>query len=322
MKQLQSYYSVVMRADFGIYQMRMLLQVVRRCRQITQHADLSRLAQAYCTDGINLNFAIPVQELIGPRTHNYAGFHRQIERMLTDKQLLCSYYDSTKHIWRATQLFYNVEHDEKAGILRFSVAKWLVDYIVDFRNGGYRAYDFEKAMSLRNPNAARLYLLVASVTKPFTVSPGALREMLGIPDKFRRDYDLDRRVLQPAMAELERRGYNGFTYKFIREFPQKKKSKIIGISFFPVKRENKNISELRREYEKILPDTLTNYLQLSCGFSVHEISAQKLIFADFIKLANWQEVLGDIIDRARRKRKNHGYIIQAMKSELRAHGGS
>lgn len=316
MKQAQSYYSVIMHADFTIYQMRMLLIVVRRLRSLTSAIINKQLASSYCTDGVHLNFAVPIRMLVG-NSHNYDSFKASMRSMIAERNVAVEHYDYELKVWRTAVLFDSVELHEKEGVLHFSVNKWIIDYICDF-SGGYRIYDFENAMSLRNPNSARLYLLCSSVNKPFYASFGELKKMLGVGSSYSRFSDFERRVLRPSAHELEVRGFNGFRYDVVRSIAGSKKSPVVGVRLFPVKRELKNISELKSEIVNNMPAELSSYLITNCGFSVHEVSANKATLMSFAGLNNWQEIFINIIDRARRKRKNHGYIINALKSELKS----
>lgn len=315
MKQAQSYYSVIMHADFSIYQMRMLLTVVKRTRALTSAIINKQISSSFCTDGVHLNFAVPFKDLVG-NSHNYDSFKQSIRKMMKEKPLVVERYDADNKIWQAAVLFDSVDLLEREGILKFSVNKWVVDYICDLR-GGYRVYDFENAMSLRNPNAARLYLLCSSMSAPMTASFEELRKMLGLSEHYQRIGDFERRVLIPSAKELEDRGFNGFSYEIIRKFPSKK-ARAVGFRLMPIKREDRNISEVKHEVDKALPETLVAYLMTNCGFSMQEISANQKTFGEFVSLEGWQELFINIVDRTRRKRKNHGYLVNALKSEVRA----
>lgn len=314
MKQAQSYYSVILHADFSIYQMRMFLLVVRRLRSLTSAVINRQIASSYCTDGVHLNFAVPIRLLVGS-SHNYDAFKSSMRSMIASRNVVVEHYDCQEKIWRTAVLFDSIELHEREGVLKFSVNKWVVDYICDMR-GGYRVYDFENAMSLRNPNSARLYLLCSSISRPFTASFAELKKMLGVGSAYSRFSDFERRVLRPSASELENRNFNGFRYEVIRSVEHSKKAPVVGVRLWPIKREVKNISDVKKEIVESLPSELSAYLISNCGFSVHEISANKATLKSFSKLPGWQDKFVDIIDRARRKRKNHGYIINALKNEI------
>lgn len=320
MKQVQSYNSVVMRGDFSIYEMRILLHIVRRAQPLYQgrkYADV--LKRGVCTDGINMNFALPLADLLGRKSHNYEPLKQAIREM--EREWHVEYYDSNKHIWHASTIIYNVSIEERAGMMRFSAPRWLIDYIADFRNGGYRIYDFETAMGLRNINAARLYLLMCSQEQARTIPIDELKKMLGVENKYKQTTDFVRRCIEPAKEELERKKANGFVYSLKRE-GDRPKGKVVAIIFKPIKREqrDRNISTQMEEMKSKVNDALMNYMSYQLHFTFKELNSNAKTLEAFCKIENWQVKFGDIVDRARRKRKNKGYIIAAMKHECELHG--
>lgn len=318
MKQVQSYYSVIFKYRFNIYEMRILLKIVQRARIVTlnkgKYSDF--LKKAYSSDGINVNFAFSVEELRGSRTHNYEPLKAALRHMRDE--WVVEYYDKSSKIWRYTSIISNIELDEGNGMVRFTCAKWLLDFILDFRNGGYREYDFDIAMSLHNPFATRFYLITCSQTSTQTWRLDSLRSILGLKDKYPRTYDFMRRVIDPAMKELEKRNVNGFKYEYCRQYSFAEKKYIELIKIIPIKRGNKeiNISEQITEYNKNVPELVTLYLSQSFGFSWKELKPNQKLLHDFTLLDNWQSKFYEICERTRRKRKNHGYMIQAWRSHL------
>lgn len=318
MYQAQSYYSVILKGHFNVYEMRILLKIVQRARLATKEKGKysEYLQRAYSSDGINLNFAIPFQELIGGSTHNYGPIKKAVENL--EKNWHVEYWDRENKTWHLTSMINNVSMDYRFGILQFSCAKWLIDYILDFKNGGYRYYDFERAFSMRNPFAARLYLITCSMTTPLTFRIENIKEVLGVKDRYPRFHDFIRRVIEPSMKEIEDKGGNGFRYEIIRKFKDRPRSEPIAIKLIPVKREKKdlNIGQQIGEYKKKVPDIMTLYMSQQLGFSYKELKYNEDTLHAFSLLDNWQAKLYEIVDRCRRKRAGHGYIIGAIKSVI------
>lgn len=324
MYQAQSYYSTLLRGDFSVYEMRILMKIVQRTRLVThakgqKYTDI--IKRPFSADGLNLNFSVPVVEIVGKKSHNTAPLKAAIRHISKDWHV--EYYDKEKREWHETSVIYNVAIEERTGILRFSCAKWLVDYICDFQLGGYREYDFELAMSLSNPNAARMYLLTCSQNKPIPYSIDFLKKTLGVSGKYSRVSEFIRRVIKPAAEQLEKREMNGFTYKPVHRFKDKPKSEIIGLEIIPVKREKRSVN-ITKQVEDLninVPTIITAYLVQSFQFTYIELIRNKATLQAFSVLADWQEKFFNICERTRRYRKNHGYIIQAMKNEIKAISG-
>lgn len=316
MRQAQSYYSAVFKGKFSTYEMRILFKIVQRARGLmkSQGRYSDFMNRAYKTDGFNLVMAFPVSELIGGKSHNWDAIKSAVRGL---KAWHVEFYDIVKREWHIGSMVDNATLKEREGILVVSVSQWLVDFLCDFRNGGYREYTFEIAMSMRNPYAARFYVLTASMNKPFVYSFDFLREVMGVKDKYPRAHDFIRRVVEPAARELEERGANGFRYEIERQFKEKPRSKVIGLKIIPVKRElrESRIEDQRMDLAAAVPSSIRNFLASQFGFSFKELRGNKETLAAFCGLDGWQDRLLDITERARRLGKNHGYIIAAMKSE-------
>lgn len=319
MEQAQSYYSLLMRGRYTAYEVRIMLKIVESTREIVntrgKYSDF--LKSGFSLDNFNLNYAIPIKDIIGSKTHNYKPIYAAVEKL---KHWDIEYYDKEAKKWYSTTMIYNIILEEGSGLLRFSCSKWLIDYITDFRNGGFRVYDFEAAMKLRNPFSARLYMLCSSMSKKIRYQMQGLREVLGIRNKFKLTADLERRVLKRAQKDMEALGINGFNYEIIRENPKNPRSKPLYIDISPVKRQKKerNIGEQLAEAKKEIPELLYNYLTVQLGFSGSEMVWNKQTICNFIKIGDWQTRLQNIVTRARRGRKGHGYIIQGLKDEYAA----
>ena len=169
-------------------------------------------------------------------------------------------------------------------------------------------------MSLKTSNAVRMYMLTCSMTRPISYSVEFLKEVLGVPGMYTQTRDFIKRCIEPAAKELEDAGVNGFS--FSPEYDGRKVAKIL---LRPVTRAKKSRKELTAMagLSAWCPPAMKNYLMMSCGFTSRELSANKTTLFEFSKLQGWQDVLLMIIERQRRKRKSKGYIIAAMKLEIK-----
>lgn len=316
MRQAQSYYSTIFKGRFTTYEMRIMFKIVQRARELmkSQGRYSDFMTRAYHTDGFNLVMAFPVSELIGGRTHNWASIKNAVRAL---KSWQVEFYDKDRKEWHIGSMVDNATLKERDGVLVVTCSQWLIDFITDFRNGGYREYTFEIAMSFHNPFAARFYILTASLNKPFVYPLDALREIMGVKDKYSRVHDFLRRVVDPAMSELEAKQANGFKYELVRRFKDKPKSEVTGLLIIPVKRELREQAVERQyaDFDKAVPSSIRNFLSSQLHFSWKELRGNKDTLAAFCSLDGWQDKLLDITERCRRLGKNHGYIISAMKSE-------
>lgn len=323
MEQLQSYYSVILRQSFGIYQMRMFLRVVNRARIITAHKKgLLDYSQGVNVAGFRNFFSVPLSEIAG-NTHNYGPLKKNLEAMVKNGDYCVEYYDKQRRQWHIGHMFEDITIDYARSVLNFSVPTWLVQYICDFGNGGYRKYNYEAAMSLSNPYAARLYLLMSSALKPIQYNDiEGLKKILGLSGKYPRVSEFVRKILLPAAEELKKKNLNGYNVEIMHQSREAKRGRIVGLAFFPVKRERKefNISEQIDDIKKQVPAEMVDYLLQNCHFSVREVAGKnKEYLVKFSLIPDWPSKFQEIIERARRKHKNHGYIISAIKAEVVQH---
>lgn len=318
MQQAQSYYSVLFRGRWSIYEARIVVKIVQRARELMKsqgrYADF--VQKAYRLDGVNVVMAFAVKELAGSTTHNYEPIKEAVRNL---KKWQVEYYDKEAKTWHIASMLDNATLNEHEGILTITCAQWLLEFITDFRNGGYRSYCFEKAMSMRNPFSARMYMLTASMTKPITYQIESIRQVLGVEGSHKRLHDFLRRVIDPAMKELEAKKANGFCYEIIRKYKDRPKSEATAIKIIPIKREGKDMAADNRIEDLLasVPSSLAQFLNVSCKFSYREMTSNKETLEAFAKVDGWQNKLVDIVDRARRKGKNHGYIIAAMKGHVK-----
>lgn len=315
-EQAQSYYSVQLRRKMTAYEMRLYLQIVRRAKALLYSADNLRhwLKAKPNTRCLNLDFAIPIKDIVG-RTNNYSKLYNALKQI---NSLSVEHYDKATRTWRYASFMENIEVRGKEGVIAWTTPKWVMDYITDFaQNGGFVTYDYEHAMSLRNPFAARLYLLLSSQKTKVRYNYPLLKKVLGLDGKYKRFNDFEKRVLEPAKKELEERGYNGFEYEAVRKYG-KSKTEVLAIDFRPIIREKaRTVKEMADEIRQNLSDELISYFAFNLGFTSNELKGKNAVtIKAFTALDGWHERLTDIVTRARKKARNHGYIVNAMKKEI------
>ena len=209
---------------------------------------------------------------------------------------------------------YNIVLEEGSGILRFSVAHWLVDYILDFTRGVCR-YDLQVALSFRSAFVARLYMLCAGQTRKFAVSIEFLKQFLGVEEKYKQTAMFLRRCIDPAVKEIEKKNVSGFRYETVAG----QRGKIEKLVIIPVKRGQEAERRIlgQGSLSVFAPSLLIQYLTIYCGFSRRELSANKEVLGELGKKENWQEIITRIVKFARAKDNPKRYIIGSLKKELK-----
>lgn len=312
MEQIQSYYSAMVKHRFTTYEVRLLLKIVNQSQiYLCGKGKYKDIMKGLRMNGRNLDFAFAVKDIAG-NTHNYAPLKEALDGL---QNLYVEYWDSDKRIYRKSSIIFNVEIQEQSGIIKCSAAEWFINYMLDFKNGGVRVYDFEKAMSLKSVYATRMYMIVSSLNKGISYRYKEFREVLGLGDKYKRLNDFCKKVMDVARDELEKKGMNGFRYKLVKEVDGHKGAEVRRIEIYPVKRELKDRDISKQIGEFKIPDMIKQYLSIQMDFTGRELASFAPFLDKFCRLEKWQDKFFEIVDRTRRLGKNHGYLIQAVKNE-------
>lgn len=311
--QSQSLVSTLMRARMGVYETRVFMRVVEKCQVLLPTSPFAALPYEV-PGGWSYQFAFTLSSLTS--SHNYKYVKTACENL---KNITVQSYDITQKQWKMAGLITQARIDEQSGILKVEVADWVCQAIIDFRQG-WRTYDIENAMRIRNPFALRMYLITCTQTATLKFSIGYIKGLLLGQDSnaYSNNGDFVRKVLAPAAKELERLNLNGFSYETMKANGAGK-GKIEKVKIIPVKRERKstaNVSETRKEMALRVPESMLQYLSLQCGFTTRELSGKNLVtLANFAKLPNWEYKFISIVTRWRKHRYGHGWLINAMKRE-------
>lgn len=311
--QSQSLVSTLMRARMGVYETRVFMRIVEKCQVLLPSSAFAALPYEV-PGGWSYQFAFTLSSLTS--SHNYKYVKTACENL---KNITVQSYDITKKQWKMAGLITQARIDEQSGILKVEVADWVCQAIIDFRQG-WRTYDIENAMRIRNPFALRMYLITCTQTATLKFSIGYIKGLLLGQDTkaYSNNGDFVRKVLSPAAKELERLNLNGFSYETMKANGAGK-GKIEKVKIIPVKRERKstaNVSETRKEMALRVPESMLQYLSLQCGFTTRELSGKNLdTLANFAKLTNWEYKFISIVTRWRKHRYGHGWLINAMKRE-------
>lgn len=307
MNVIQSYLTTIMKGDFSVYEIRIFMKVVELANSVIKGTRIApKIGKAICADGINCNLSFPIRDVLTDGSNSYDRIKKALQALL---KKVVQIYDPDKGIWKAATLINNIKVGEHDGLIRFTVPKWLLEYILNMCKG-FSRYDLENALSLTSTYAVRFYWLVSSQVEPIDYTLPLLKEMLGCQAHYKSNKDFIKRCVEPARKMLQNKNLNGFNYSKVIE-----KHKIQSLRIVPVKREERKPEELtaRATLSAWCHPLLRQYLSFNCGFRAGELSANKVTLFNFSKLANWQDMLVRIVNRQRKARAGKGYIIAAMK---------
>ena len=141
MEQKQSYLSTVVKGDMNLYEVRIFMLIVEQAQAVIEGEKLKDIiGKAFSSDHLNINFSVQMKRLVANR-HHYDVVLDACEKL---SKRFVKIRDEQGKRRLMTPFLYNIILEEGSGILRFSVAHWLVDYILDFTRGVCR-YDLQVA---------------------------------------------------------------------------------------------------------------------------------------------------------------------------------
>lgn len=309
MELTQSFLLSVTRVRLSLYEQRILTKIVEHGQSVLK--GLSTLQYKFVTNPFdNETIEVPIRYILTDGSKDYKKVIDACKALMSRK---FEFYDPNIKTYYADTCIHNVKHVTGSGKVSFMVSRVLFDVMFDFALG-YKKYDLEKALSLPTPYAVRMYVLLNGQTTPLTWEIAKLKEMFGVADKYKQTRDFIKKVIEPARVALVNNSCNGFTYSRVIEG-----RKVTHLRLFPVK-----IKEAEQvTYSDLSKEGLVNYkavqmiLRDECGFTFKEMNANRVTLMQFSQLVNAIDVLDAIKERARRKRMDKGYIINAMKAEIR-----
>lgn len=309
MEIVQSFIYSVARVKLGLYEQRILLKVIEHAQIVLKGKLIKNMLFRMEHDLDNVKIDLPVRYIMQDGSKHYELI-KDAARSLMGRRF--EYFDTRCNAWYSSPLIYNVAYVQGSGLLSFYVSKMLFDVALDFTKG-FCKYDLETALNLSNPHAVRLYALLSNQTKPIRFTIEDLKKMFGVQDKYKQTRDFIKKVIDPAKQCLDAAGCNTFEYSRVWDV-----RKVVQLQFKPIRTRKETAEELAAKINmKRLVDQEILVVMISyMGFSTKELSAHKILLNKYCKLPFAQENIYSIERRFRKGKKNKGYVIAAIRSEV------
>lgn len=310
MKLTQSFVFSVAAGDASLYELRIIYKIVECAQPVLKGLYLAQNLTQLSHNYDNVHIKLPISALVADTTHNYEVVRAACRSLMTK---IYEIWDDSNQSYFATPLIYNFYTRKGEGVLHFYVARRVFDAILDFRRG-YCQFELNIANSIKSANAARMYILMCSQPAPISFTIEYLKKMFGVTDKYKQTRDFIKRVVEPARKELDSMHVSSFAYE-----PIKTGCKITSIRFTPIHRRERTTEELAAMVSvTALVDTEVRIFLINAfGFTVKELGAHKVLLEQFCKLPYKFDVLYSLRDRVKRKNKSKGYVIEALRSEVK-----
>lgn len=310
----QNFLVTVMRGKFSLYEVRLFCCIVMHANSKLNGKKISDfLGTSVSADGLNCNMRIPFSAILTAGSKDGSKVLEAANSLVNKK---IEFFDTSKgkYIYHSDHLINNVRHVDGSGILEFTVSTWLLEYILDFMNGNFSLYSFENALKIPTSYGVRMYWLTCSLTGPVNYPIRMLRDILGCGDKYSNSKDFVRCCIEQPRQLLEKMHLNGYNYQRSAERGSK-----AFIHFMPVKREDKTANQIMTAYGGItwIKAPLRQYLTTQAEFTSRMFKVHQELMVQFGALKGYEDKIVSIVERSRRRRGGPGYIINAMKSEVR-----
>lgn len=329
---IQSFKMTTIRNNFGLYGQRTITRLVEASQHLLEGKTIGDCLTYHVEKSLwgDIRVKMPISAIL--RKGDEAN-HPEAKRQLKKLVSLPLEYEAPNGDWICTTLISKVIFSKSSGEATLTIQPEIWEAILDFSKG-FRRFEIEKALDLRSANSMRLYQLLSGQTKPLSYNLEALKKMLGVEKKYNRPYDFIKRVITPAKEELDKVSPYSFDFKLIKESKiGRGKETIIGITFYPYFIPDHRDLELaqREEFGKLkktfpgvlsIPTSIEKYLIHTAGFTKKGLENNKdLILHAINHITNFEsDFLRKVVGNSRKAKNPQGYILKAIKGELKEHG--
>lgn len=310
MEIIQSFIYSFARVKLSLYEQRIMLKIVEQAQIYIKGMWLRENMCRVPHEGSNIEISLVVKDILSEGSKHYEDV-KQAVKALEKRQF--EYYDSEDKTWHLTPIIYNARIRVGTGVVKFYVADIIYDCILDFTKG-FSKYNLEKALQLDSPYAVRLYALLCAQNRPQTYRVDDLKKMFGVESKYDQTADFIKKVIRPAQAKLNAMGMNSFNFEKLTVGRQ-----IVAIIFTPVKHEEHAAAQVlaKLPLSAVVLKELKIVLLQKFGFSSRELSAHKELLDHFGRIPQWFNKLMDIEHRMHKGDKSKGWVIQAIRGEVK-----
>lgn len=312
---IQSYIFTVAKYDFSIYEKRILYRQIEIEQELLENKRISEGVSIDTTVWGNKRYTIPLRLLLkDDEDKNYIQITKAFDSLL--KKTIMYEDDSVKEGFGIIQE-YRIE--KRSSYISWVAHPRIVEATMNFAKG-FRKYELKTAMQFESVYSMRFYELLSNQKRPLSYSINQLKEMFQLENKYKQVNDFTKRVIDAAKTELDTKSPYTFTYS-----PIKHGRKITGFTFFPVYQpEHRDEALEKAELQKRVSPAwditrpFLAYLKHEFEFTTQEIQQHIELFATA------QNTIDDIMlflskvkARANRAKNKKGYLINAIKLELK-----
>lgn len=326
----ESFVIATVRNSYGIYAQRTIIRLIEASQSLLEGKHLGDCIKYKIDQDLfgHRRIIMPISAILaeGDKS-NYTEAKKQLKSLV---QIPLEYEDSKQ--WFVVPLLSMVKFDKVNGDAIIEVQPEVWQAMLDFSKG-WRRFELDKALKLKSTYSIRLYQLLSGQENPISYTLVNLKKMLGVEKKYTRPLDFINRVIIPAKEELDRVSPYTFDFKpFLERKSNKGRAGITGITFFPLYQpkhrdkalaEKEDLNNLDRKYPgvAVIPMATENYMIHSLEFTRKGLDNNKeLILQGLAHIEEFDTFLRKLAPTSRKAKNRQGYILNAIKSELKSKG--
>lgn len=311
----ESYIMAISKAHLTTYEARLLLMAINSGQVLLKNRTLSHEHGVLQHSFNMVELVVPIRDITTDKGQHYEHVIRAAQELTRKNFTWRDDLGANKGHWVTFPWILRAEHIAKSGSVKLILDKRFYDALYNF-TFGYCKFDLERALKFKTAAAARLYPLINTQRNPITYPIDAMKEWLGVADKYQRGNDFVKRIIEPAKKEMDASEGNTFTYTLRRGL----NNKITHITITTLCRateaeKNASVGAMKEWLGRDLMLLLLHH----GGFTSMQVQRNKKVLERFADVPDAVDRLCDIVTRARKRRPANlqGYIINAIKDELK-----
>lgn len=322
---IQSYLFTITRGNFSIYEKRIMYKIIEALQYQLQGQTIKTFKKIENSDYKEITITIK-DMLQSEKDKN----HFQLKKAL--KSLSNRTYDKeTNNITNTTdknnaknwELIRLIDRPKiiNGETMKFEIHEDVFNAIFEFAKG-YRQFELKTILSLKSIYSMRLYELISKQTSPKIYSIETLKYIFELENKYKKNNDFIKRIIEPAQQELNEKSPYSFDWK-----PNEGRT-ITHITFIPKKittnqddkLEEKRLSK-RINPSMIISKEITKTLKEYYDFTDQEIKNNIPFLKEYITHLDLKNKLSELKRRSETEPKTtkQRWIIGILKKELSNH---
>lgn len=319
---IQSYLFTITRNNFTVYEKRIMYKIVESLQYQLQGQTIKTFKKIENSDYKEITIIIK-DMLLSEKDKNHTQLKQALKSLSNrtyDKETNNINNSNDKNNTKNWELIRLIDRPKiiKGEIMQFEIHEDVFNLIFEFAKG-YRQFELKTVLSLKSTYSMRLYELISKQTKPITRSIEDLKYMFELENKYKKNNDFIKRIIEPAKQELDQKSPYSFEWK-----PNEGRT-ITHITIIPkkiIKNQDEKLEE-KRLSKMINPSILiskeiTKTLKEYYDFTEQEIKNNLPFLKECTTHLDLQNKLSELKRRAETEPKTtkQRWVIGILKKEL------